>query len=247
MLVTMNRDERWTRAAEHPPTIHAARSGRPAWMAPADGERGGTWIGANDAGVVACLLNGYAPGDLDLFVRPDVPSRGEIIPALLGCRPEAVTEWIRDGLGAPRYPSFTLLVLLPDDAMIVRWRLDSGLEIETVDDSWSHITSSFWRADEVVAWRGEQFAQWIAGGASSTAGVPDYNLLEVADRREWSVFMTRSFSATRSITQVGLNGDLDRLEMRFWARTGAEPVNPSLPAAELSLPLAHSSAGGENG
>jgi len=102
LLVTMNRDERWTRDAERPPTLHPAGPGRPAWMAPPDGERCGTWIGANDAGVVACLLNGYAPGDLDLFARPDVPSRGEIIPALLGYRPEAASGWIRDGLGASR-------------------------------------------------------------------------------------------------------------------------------------------------
>lgn len=60
LLVTMNRDEARDRAPEVPPAIHHNDVN---WLAPSDSARGGTWIGVNDRGVVACLLNGYVEGD----------------------------------------------------------------------------------------------------------------------------------------------------------------------------------------
>jgi uncharacterized protein with NRDE domain len=84
VLVAMNRDERRDRADELPPRIDDGGPTR--LLAPRDSERGGTWIGANEFGLVALLLNGYVTGDLDLIGRPDVPSRGTIVPGLLAPR-----------------------------------------------------------------------------------------------------------------------------------------------------------------
>ena len=237
LLLTMNRDERWARAPERPPIHHPARAGRPAWVAPADGERGGAWIGANDAGVVACLLNAYAPGDLDLLGREGVPSRGELLPRLLGHRPDEVLEWVDHELDAPRYPSFTLILLAPDEGRAVHWRLDAGLQCESLASGWSVVTSSLWRGEEVSAWRHEAFARWCADGVPRSAGVPSFNLLEVAGHREWSPFMTRPFSATRSITQVRVGAGERSLTMTYWSRRGADTIDPSKPDATLDLPL----------
>ena len=237
LLLTMNRDERWTRAPERPPTHHPARAGRPAWVAPADGERGGAWIGANDAGVVACLLNAYAPGDLGLLNREGIPSRGEILPLLLSQDPGKVLAWVDEELDAPRYPSFSLLLLTLDGGRAVHWRLDAGLEWESIPSGWNVVTSSLWRSKEVSAWRHEAFNRWCADGASRTAGIPSFNLLEVADRREWSPFMTRPFSATRSITQVRVGAGERGLTMSYWSRRGADAIDPSKPDATLDLPL----------
>lgn len=237
LLVTMNRDERWTRAPERPPVPHPAEDGGRAWVGPADGERGGTWIGANDDGVVACLLNAYAPGDLDLIGRPDVPSRGEIIPGLLARGRDGVERFLDDELDPTRYPSFTLVVATPDSARALRWTLDRGLAHETIGEGWSLITSSWWRAGEVVAWRQQRFAEWLADGAPFVGTLPAFNLLEAAGAREQSPFMTRSFSGTRSVTQVELGAALPAAAVRYWPRPGDGAIDPQRPTAALELGL----------
>lgn len=235
LLLTMNRDERWTRAPERPPALQPAAGGGRAWVAPADGERGGTWIGANDDGVVACLLNAYAPGDLDLIGRPGVPSRGEIIPGLLARGRGEVGRFLEEELDPTRYPSFTLVVATPEGARALCWTLDRGFAHDALGEGWSLITSSWWRAEEVVAWRQKRFAEWLAAGAPFAGPLPAYNLLEEAGAREQSPFMTRSFSGTRSVTQVELGPGRAAAAVRYWARPGEGAIDPQRPTAELEL------------
>lgn len=237
LLLTMNRDERWTRAPERPPALHPAAGGGRAWVGPADGERGGTWIGANDDGVVACLLNAYAPGDLDLIGRPDVPSRGEIIPGLLARGRDGVERFLDDELDPTRYPSFTLVVATLEGARALRWTLDHGLAHEALAEGWSLITSSWWRAGEVVAWRQGRFAEWLADGAPFAGPLPAFNLLEAAGAREQSPFMTRSFSGTRSVTRVEVDRERSLVGMRYWPRPGDGAIDPERRPAELELAL----------
>jgi hypothetical protein len=237
LLLTMNRDERWTRAAERPPVLHPARGGRRASIAPADGERGGTWIGANDDGVAACLLNAYAPGDLDLIGRPDVPSRGEIVPAVLAQDAEGALGFLEQELAPARYPSFVLVVLTPRQARVLRWTLNGAVEHETLAAGWSLITSSWWRAEEVVAWRRQRFAAWLAAGAPLAGPLPAFNLLDEPGAREHSPFMTRSFSGTRSLTRVSLDLERGEVELRYWARPGLGPIDPTRPSSSLAVAL----------
>jgi hypothetical protein len=237
LLLTMNRDERWTRAPELPPALHPGAGGGRAWVGPADGERGGTWIGANDDGVVACLLNAYAPGDLDLIGRPDVPSRGEIIPGLLARGRDGLERFLEEELDPTRYPSFTLVAATLEGARALRWTLDRGLSHEALAEGWSLITSSWWRAGEVAAWRQEKFAEWLADGAPFDGPLPAFNLLAAPDAREQSPFMTRSFSGTRSVTQVELAPGLPAAAVRYWARPGEGAIDPRRPTAALELGL----------
>lgn len=236
LLVTMNRDERRTRARELPPRVLREDSG-PSWIGPADGEKGGTWFGVNDRGMIACLLNAYEPGDLALFGRDGVPSRGDIIPRLLALEPRRARSWLRSGLDPSPYPSFTLVVVTADAGEVVSWRLGRDLGFEPVADGWSMVTSSFWRRDEVVAWRHLRFSEWQAAGAESIAGVPAFNLLEVAGQREWSPLMTRSFSMTRSLTQAEVQPAGAVVRLRYWCRDGESPVDPVRPTAATTLPL----------
>ncbi|HSO21647.1 MAG TPA: NRDE family protein [Chondromyces sp.] len=235
LLLTMNRDERWTRAPERPPALHPATGGGRAWVAPADGERGGTWIGANDDGVVACLLNAYAPGDLDLIGRPDVPSRGEIIPGLLARGRDGVERFLDAELDPTRYPSFTLVVATPEGARALRWTLDRGLSHETIGEGWSLVSSSWWRAAEVTAWRRRRFDAWLAEGAPFVGTLPAFNLLEDPEAREQSPMMTRSFSGTRSVTRVEVDRERSLVGMRYWPRPGDGAIDPERPTAELEL------------
>ncbi len=76
VLVAANRDEFLDRPAS-PPAVR--RHWGPPIAAPRDERAGGTWIGINQAGVVACLTNrftGRAP-------HPARASRGEVVPLAL--------------------------------------------------------------------------------------------------------------------------------------------------------------------
>jgi uncharacterized protein with NRDE domain len=237
LLVTMNRDERRRRAEELAPRKFGGGD-RPDWIGPADGAKGGTWFGANDRGVVACLLNAYAAGDIALLGRDDLPSRGGIIPRLLEQDPERARAWLRGGFDPSPYPSFTLVVVAHGWGEAYSWRMDEGIAANAIPAGWSMVSSSLWRSGEVVAWRQARFDDWLQEGAREIEGVPAFNLLEVAGRREWSPLMTRPVSITRSLTQAELGPGAPRLTMRYWRRDGESPVSPNEPTAVTELELA---------
>ncbi|MEZ5975263.1 MAG: NRDE family protein [Planctomycetota bacterium] len=73
--VFFNRDEKHSRGPELPPEID--REGPLAYIAPTDGEAGGTWFAVNEAGVVLALLNGYQES---AGPPPETPmSRGHLV------------------------------------------------------------------------------------------------------------------------------------------------------------------------
>lgn len=82
LRIVCNRDESRERPAALPP--QRRRFGQRAALLPVDPLSDGTWIAVNDAGLAMVLLNqnpslGASPRD------PMAPSRGSLIPALLGC------------------------------------------------------------------------------------------------------------------------------------------------------------------
>ena len=237
LLVTMNRDERRTRAEETPPRAVDAGSGA-AWIGPADGHKGGTWFGASNRGVIACLLNAYAPEDLALLGRDDLPSRGAILPALLAQETSQLRAWLSDGLDPTPYPSFTLVLTTARWGLTYSWRLDGGVTRSEIPAGWFMVTSSLWRSVDVVGWRQRQFERWCGEGSPEVAGVPSFNLLEVPGRREWSPLMTRPISITRSVSQTEIRSGEPWLTVRYWRRDGEQPVEPARPTAIDRLPLA---------
>lgn len=87
-----NRDELRTRQPARPPV--AGRFGPRSGLHPVDADAGGTWVGANDAGLVLSLLNLNLPEPPPL--EGPLASRGAIIPALL--HHESVADAIVDAL-----------------------------------------------------------------------------------------------------------------------------------------------------
>ena len=238
LVLTMNRDERLDRAPEEPPRRIPGEVDRPSWMAPFDGATGGTWIGVNDRGIAACLLNGYSPADEVLRGRPGVPSRGSIIPRILedqdGSRPVA----LRDALDFSAYPSFTLLVVSAEGGELVRWNHGGRIEREPVAEGWTLLTSSSWREPEVAQARRQAFDAWLRDGAGDTEGIPLLHLLSPAGEERSAPLMTRTDSATRSITQVRVAAGTGEAWLRWWPRALGEAPDPHHPAASMSLPLA---------
>ncbi len=237
LLLTMNRDERWERAAERAPRRIPAEFGRPSWLAPFDGASGGTWIGVNDRGVASCVLNGYDPSDGSLRGDPAVPSRGSIVPRVLEDQ---------DGIGRARvpgvidfsaYPSFTLLVVSKDGGEIVRWRRARGVTRERVLPGWTFLTSSSWNEPNVADWRRRAFDTWRAAGEPVASGLPTLHVVTAAGDEARAPFMTRAGSATRSITQVRVEAVHGVASLLWWPRRAAESIEPAVPGASLVLGL----------
>ena len=238
----MNRDERLDRAAEEPPRRIPGEVDRPSWMAPFDGATGGTWIGVNDRGVAACLLNGYSPADEALRGKPGVPSRGSIIPRILedqdGSRPVA----LRDAIDFSAYPSFTLLVVSADGGELVQWSHGGRIEREPVEEGWTLLISSSWREPEVARFRREAFEAWRREGERDVEGLPVLHLLAPRGDERSAPLMTREDAATRSITQVHVAAGAGEAWLRWWPRRQGEVPDPHHPGAVMSLALATPSA-----
>lgn len=113
LRLVCNRDEQRMRAPALPP-VRRMVGGRAAIM-PVDPVSDGTWIGANDAGFLICLLNAGSPGAAGQAQgRPESGprrSRGEIVPMLLGC--QSVREALDLGVSVDPslYPPFSLVMV----------------------------------------------------------------------------------------------------------------------------------------
>jgi len=242
LLLTMNRDERLDRATEEAPRRISGDALRPSWLAPFDGASGGTWIGVNERGVASCVLNGYEPADEDLRGDPSVPSRGSIIPRILEEQDGLGPARLPGGLDFSAYPSFTVLVASPEGGEIVRWRRGAGLTRENVPPGWTFLTSSSWNEPEVSAWRRRAFDAWRAAGEPEHNGLPELHLVAPAGEEAAAPFMTRDKSATRSITQVRVDGSAQVASLLWWPRRGLASIDPDDPGASLSVELAPAAA-----
>jgi len=129
-LLGMNRDEQRTRARGLPPAVR--RCGELAALYPSE-PGGGTWIGINEAGLCAALINWYARPQL---TSAPAFSRGEIIPRLLSC--DSLEEAERSLLSLPlaRLNPFRLILLGSRDDIIREYRSD-GTGAERVEHPWS--------------------------------------------------------------------------------------------------------------
>ncbi len=117
-LLGMNRDEQRTRARGLPPAVR--RCGELAALYPSE-PGGGTWIGINEAGVCAALINWYARPQL---TSAPAFSRGEIIPRLLSC--DSLEEAEKSLLRLPlsRLNPFRLILIGSRDDIIREYRSD---------------------------------------------------------------------------------------------------------------------------
>lgn len=115
-----NRDEKRLREQALPPQVAAASAVR--YIAPQDGDFGGTWIASNEFAITLCLLNGNARHSRFQQNR----SRGLLLPELISAQSaREVSEKIWS-LDLSPYAPFTLAALEPNEpATIIEW---DGLE-----------------------------------------------------------------------------------------------------------------------
>jgi uncharacterized protein with NRDE domain len=193
LRVVFNRDELLTRSPARPPVVRVVGGMRAIF--PVDGESGGTWIAANDAGIVFALLNvncGTAQGRI---------SRGTIIPRLLGCSSVAEAADAMRRLPLHEYSPFRLL-LLSDQSL--REMVYDGQERR---DTTHQIDRPFMRTssglgDELVERPRRELFDQIVGSAPSARAQDEFHCHAWTDTPHLSVQMSRPDARTVSRTTI---------------------------------------------
>ena len=201
-VLLCNRDERRTRKPASGPKIGEVRG--VSFVAPVDGDHGGSWIGTNQFGLTLCLLNRY--GNWKPDPNRDYTSRGLLLIDLLDCRCSQHLSERLDHLELYRFQPFTMVVLSVDEpATLIDW---TGLEwtIQLDAEARMPLTSSSLKDPNVSTLRHELFAEMV-----SQRGSIDQELLHKFHRSHRpkrgprSVCMHRddAVSVSLSIVSVG--------------------------------------------
>jgi uncharacterized protein with NRDE domain len=224
LLVTMNRDDIATRE-EAPPVLwpHA----QPAFAAPKDLQAGGTWIGVNANGVIACLLNRYDEAPIGAKSRG-----GIVLEAMRGKTVEDACDAL-SSLGHSLYSPFTCIVADRGRSARIDW---TGVSCERTDlttESDVMLTSSSWQVDEVRAQREALFQTIWSNNEYKEANVAAFHSARDSAHDAWAPMMQRPSSQTKSITQVELTAR--GAEMRYWTRASAISRRLTAPDASVRL------------
>ncbi len=208
LRVACNRDELFTRAPALPPVIRQV--GDRLAIMPVDPDSGGTWVGANDAGLICVLLNVYA-GSRQL-VRPR--SRGTVIPPLLGCDSvDDVLEHVLE-LAASEYLPFRLLAL--DRGTLVEcWNQDHAIRHRRESLRTALMRTSSALGDDLVTGPRTALFERLLSTASDPIAADDlFHLHQWRGREELSVRMRRGDARTVSYTVVEIRERAIRLVYR---------------------------------
>lgn len=219
-----NRDEKLTRARSLPPAVHTRDGVR--YIAPIDGDRGGTWLAANELGVALCLLNGQ---DTPHTCAPLV-SRGTLIPELIAA--SSALEAVRRAaaMNLESYAPFLLVGIEQQfPACLLMW--DGRCKVTIANgDAFMPLTSSSFDSAGVSEHRRALFCS-----LRNTRGTLDARLLREfhtshgSGASAFSPCMHRADAQTVSITHVKVSGASVQL---FYT-----PSAPCLQAPGLTLSL----------
>ena len=137
-----NRDEKLTRKPALPPRL-AVRDGV-SYLAPVDGDFGGTWIATNEFGLTTCVLNGANVTGTESHCTIPLRSRGLL---LLDLIPLSSISDVCEHVGAidlSRYAPFTLVALKPGKpAAVIEWNRSHQTTVLRAEPHFMLTSSSF--------------------------------------------------------------------------------------------------------
>jgi hypothetical protein len=200
--VFFNRDERRTRKAAAPPALRR-HSGR-RFIAPLDGDHGGSWLAANECGLTLALHNGYG----DSAHEPAAPSReyvsrGLLVTALIDApsAEEALGRLGREDL-RPFRPFLLTAFAVDGTAVLASW-LGHSLSREALDDDAQPLVSSAFDTAQVRTRRIELFRRMRQELAAEPAELHlAFHASHVPRRGAYSPCMHRPDAATVSFSRV---------------------------------------------
>ncbi len=222
-----NRDERRTRLPASAPRERIVDGTR--IVAPEDGDFGGTWLAANEWGVVVALLNGAPAEPTDRAA--DWTSRGLLVHALAGSRstPDAMGRLDRTDL-QPFRPFVLVLLDARRDRRVVTW--GDGMRVcdPAADLAQPVVSSSF---DSAAVARGRR-ARFHAVSAAARTGRRELHLAyhrdHVPTAGPRSVCMHREDAETVSFSRIEVGPD--SIGFLYWpaspCRASGEPAAATL-------------------
>ena len=148
--VFFNRDESVRRSIAEPPA--AREQDNLAYLSPLDPDGGGTWIFANRAGLIGCLLNNY----LAPFKAENPVSRGLLLLSLAGQPAVAAAAEAVEQKDHFSYSGFHLFLFDGKTMLLYTWD-GRDLVRQGRDEIDRPLTSSGFRPEEVAAYRQEKF------------------------------------------------------------------------------------------
>lgn len=197
-LLLFNRDERLTRPNAHPPTRQTVDGVR--ILAPLDRAAGGTWIGVNQYGVTATLLNRYDDAPVDPAAGS--VSRGILLLSLLAARSARATL---AGAAAMPLGAFQPFTIAAFDHGRRAWLADWNgrtLEPSTIEEAGLVRTSSGRDQREAERRRSAVLVTMARGTRVSGALLGAFHRSHHPERGPFSVCMHRDEAETRSLTMV---------------------------------------------
>ena len=208
LRVACNRDELIARAPALPPVTR--QIGDRLAVMPVDPDSGGTWIGANDAGIICVLLNVYAGSRTMIGLR----SRGTVIPPLMGCDcVDAVLERVLD-LAAGEYSPFRLLAL-DQGTLLECWNQNQAIHHRRESLRAPVMRTSSGLGDDLVTGPRTALFERLLSTASDPIAADDlFHLHQWRGREELSVRMRRRNARTVSYTVVEIRDEVIRLVYR---------------------------------
>jgi hypothetical protein len=193
-----NRDERLDRADAERPRVRRLAENAALW--PGDPASGGTWIGVNDRGLAAAVLNRHGARRVDRGAAPH--SRGTIVPRLLAAG-ELASLVAEAALLAPAdYEPFMLLAV-QGHALAVITSTASEMTLSIGDLLRPVVFTSSSLGDRLVERpRRALFAHIVEHSAAPLAAQARYHRHRWRDWPEISVLMSRPGAATVSRTTI---------------------------------------------
>lgn len=224
--VFANRDEQKSRPAAEPPEILDSEG--TAYLSPRDPKGGGTWILANEHGVVLTLLNAYE------IALPPTPqggwnSRGQLVRMLASARNLSDAEQLISRLAPSAFPPFRLIGFFPSES---GWSVGGWMGNAT---SWNRfeptcpISSSSFETKSVLACRAEKYATF--GSPITPSELFHYHHATSESPTAYSVRMNRPDAQTWSISHLCV--DSESIRYRYEAETLNLEESPTLFESEL--------------
>ena len=208
--IVCNRDERLTRPPAERPTVRRAGDRTALW--PRDPFGGGTWIGANDAGLAMVLLNRTPRRPPEPPARPR--SRGTIIPSLLESHDVASALRAAMALPASDFLPFTLVLVRGSDVWVVR-NVGRRMWVRARARSTPLVFTSSSLGDHVVCKpRNALFARMVESSSTPLRAQVAFHQHRWPLHPEISVRMVRADSATVSCTVLDVAGGVARMHYR---------------------------------
>ena len=217
-----NRDEKLTRKPALRPRMVVSNGTR--FLAPVDGDFGGTWIGTNEFGVSACLLNGANLTRSEICAAAPSRSRGLLLLDLIPLPSIAAICDRLKGTDISPFAPFTLAALEPGrPAAVLEWD-GSKKTLLFEEASRFMLTSSSFDTEEVRRRRQVEYSHVHDG-----EGMFAFHRSHAPARSAYSTCMHRADAETVSFSWIRVS----REETDFFYTPGA-PCE-KLPGVRLKL------------